>query len=362
MKKLIITLAAMLAFAASAVETSIAYQGVLKNAAGTEAITGSQKITFRLYTEATGGTALWESTKSVTLDANGLFSVELADDSNPKEGTPRLADALREARGGTLYIGLEVKDSAGEILPRQKILMVPYASYAADVSYASDEFVVDGKATLKSAEIDSAFIANGTAEFRDKATFAQEVTFSGNVTAKDSATITAKTINATNGNGIIPVGGIIMWSGAIKNIPAGWALCDGNDGRPNLTSRFIVGAKVDKANYSDQNEKDGEYYTGQTGGYNEVKLALNQIPKHRHEYAGDDQLVGIDSECTEKIRLTNKNSAYDADSRLDMPKEWQSKVYGTSYEGGDSTQSDRPTVAHENRPPYYALAFIMRVK
>ena len=40
----------------------------------------------------------------------------------------------------------------------------------------------------------------------------------------------------------VPVGGIIMWSGATNNIPTGWALCDGQNGTPNLQDKFIVGA------------------------------------------------------------------------------------------------------------------------
>ena len=40
----------------------------------------------------------------------------------------------------------------------------------------------------------------------------------------------------------VPVGGIIMWSGATNNIPSGWVLCDGNNSTPNLQDRFIVGA------------------------------------------------------------------------------------------------------------------------
>ena len=39
-----------------------------------------------------------------------------------------------------------------------------------------------------------------------------------------------------------PVGSIIMWAGAVGDIPAGWKLCDGQKGTPNLIDRFIVGA------------------------------------------------------------------------------------------------------------------------
>ena len=36
-----------------------------------------------------------------------------------------------------------------------------------------------------------------------------------------------------------PSGGIIMWSGTLASIPAGWALCNGSNGTPNLIDRFI---------------------------------------------------------------------------------------------------------------------------
>lgn len=35
---------------------------------------------------------------------------------------------------------------------------------------------------------------------------------------------------------------IVIWSGAIVDIPAGWALCDGNNGTPDLRNKFIIGA------------------------------------------------------------------------------------------------------------------------
>ena len=40
----------------------------------------------------------------------------------------------------------------------------------------------------------------------------------------------------------VPTGFIGMWSGSASTIPTGWALCDGTNGTPNLTDRFILGA------------------------------------------------------------------------------------------------------------------------
>ena len=46
----------------------------------------------------------------------------------------------------------------------------------------------------------------------------------------------------TASTGTIPIGGIIIWSGSTGSVPAGWALCNGSNGTPNLQSRFVVGA------------------------------------------------------------------------------------------------------------------------
>jgi len=43
-------------------------------------------------------------------------------------------------------------------------------------------------------------------------------------------------------NDMIPIGGIIQWSGAIVDIPSNFSLCDGTAGTPDLRDRFIVGA------------------------------------------------------------------------------------------------------------------------
>jgi microcystin-dependent protein len=78
--------------------------------------------------------------------------------------------------------------------------------------------------------------------------------------------------NASNtffGNGITPIGGIIMWSGAVSSIPSGWALCNGANGTPNLRNRFIVGA-------------GGNYNPGDTGGSDSVTLNVSQLPAHSH--------------------------------------------------------------------------------
>ena len=63
------------------------------------------------------------------------------------------------------------------------------------------------------------------------------------------------TVKATAfvGDGIVPTGAIMMWSGAANAIPSGYILCDGSNGTPDLRNRFVIGA-------------GSNYAVGATGG------------------------------------------------------------------------------------------------
>ena len=86
--------------------------------------------------------------------------------------------------------------------------------------------------------------------------------------------------------GLTPVGGIIMWSGAVVDIPVNWALCDGSNGTPNLTDKFIVGAgdtyAVDAVGgaTSGTTSSDGAHTPSIAIG--STTLALSQSPAHQH--------------------------------------------------------------------------------
>lgn len=60
--------------------------------------------------------------------------------------------------------------------------------------------------------------------------------------------IDGKTINipesssSSGGDGGVPKGTIVIWSGSVDDIPSGWALCDGANGTPDLRDRFVLGA------------------------------------------------------------------------------------------------------------------------
>jgi hypothetical protein len=66
----------------------------------------------------------------------------------------------------------------------------------------------------------------------------------------------------------IPSGGIILWSGSIGSIPAGYVLCNGNNSTPDLRDRFIVGA-------------GSTYAVDATGGSADATLPTHTTRLHR---------------------------------------------------------------------------------
>lgn len=160
--------------------------------------------------------------------------------------------------------------------------------------------------------------------------------------------------SGTAWNGV-PKGGIIMWSGAEDQIPDGWALCDGSNGTPNLRDRFVVGA-------------GNGYGVGTTGGEATHVLTIAEMPSHTHSQ--DPHNHGItdpghthsytaeNGDGKNKMRAgTNGDGTYGPYSYSIL-----ANTTGISVNNATATnQNAGGGAAHENRPPYYALAFIMKL-
>lgn len=156
-------------------------------------------------------------------------------------------------------------------------------------------------------------------------------------------------------NRLIPSGLISMWSGSIADIPEGWALCDGNNGTPDLRNRFIVGA-------------GNEYSVGATGGAKEVTLTKKQMPSHSHNSgtlstttSGTHSHKGVYVETDYSQQYSSpankKSGSFDGIATETITN----SVGAHTHSMSGSTTTAGEGQAHENRPPYFALAFIMKL-
>ena len=172
---------------------------------------------------------------------------------------------------------------------------------------------------------------------------------------KSSSTVTATEFI---GDGAVPVGTIIMWSGSIINIPQEWALCDGTNGTPDLRGKFIAGAGA-------------SYSVGHTGGEEQHTLTVDELPSHNH--SGTASTSGSHWHYVARNQGANGGGTSLAFKKTgigwesyDMYRHSSSANWGyTNYEGDHShtftTDNTGGGQAHENRPPYYTLAYIMRI-
>lgn len=117
----------------------------------------------------------------------------------------------------------------------------------------------------------------------------------------------------------LPSGAIVMW--ANREIPDGWAICNGENGTPDLRDRFVLSS--------------GSKNLGAVGGEETVTLTVTQMPRHNHT-----------------IAIQRSNTA-----GSEMAIEWSNRSSTSSA----STRNEGDGEAHNNMPPYYVLYFIMKL-
>ena len=161
-------------------------------------------------------------------------------------------------------------------------------------------------------------------------------------------------VDCTNGisidiSQVIPKGLITMYSGS--SAPEGWALCNGENGTPDLRDRFIVGKGSKFTGKGEGTKSTGDTTVTGSVTVKDTKLSLDQIPSHSHNYY--------------KIQYHNYGYYY-GDSRQGMIDS-NSSVSTSSSGSGMGHKHDATLTTNSHRhsidpiPPHYALAFIMKL-
>lgn len=162
---------------------------------------------------------------------------------------------------------------------------------------------------------------------------------------------------------LVPTGSIMMWYGTPANVPTGWALCDGgsyqrsdNGGTvttPDLSGKFVVGVGTNSST---------TYAPHDVGGQDSVALSVAELAQHRH-------FVSITTSYNGTHRHDMGGSFYQHDGNGSGGDD------GFQTAGNDRTSSDGghthavngnsqytgSGAAHENRPEFHALVYIMKL-
>ena len=260
------------------VPNEIRYNGKLKEYR-TE-VNATKTMNFKIYNQLTGGTAKWESGNQNVVVSSGIFSVVLNPDI--------------DWRQKDCYLEIEIENKKLE--PREKLTAVPYSLHSNTTESATVKENSEFSVTVGS---DKKFVVDSNG---------------------------AKTIIGTTEYFMVPKGAIIIWSGSVNDIPAGWVLCDGTNGTPDLRDRFVLGA-------------GNNYAVNATGGEAEHVLTINEIPKHAHNFTV--YAYNVDSSGSGALTGGSNKGSIDG------------QYSGMTEETGSS-------LAHNNMPPYYALCYIMK--
>ena len=159
----------------------------------------------------------------------------------------------------------------------------------------------------------------------------------------------------------IPRGIITMWTGATNAVPSGWALCDGNNGTPNLKDRFIVGAgqSYGVGNTGGSITQTPSVWTNAAGtGIQVAGTTLTEAQMPSHQHAGSIVAAKTTGSSSGGTGATKK--PYDTTLSFTTDRRGGNKphYHGVTDNGHAHTAA---ASAIDVRPPYYALAFIMKL-
>jgi hypothetical protein len=161
----------------------------------------------------------------------------------------------------------------------------------------------------------------------------------------------------------IPIGGIIMWSGTIASIPTNWRLCDGTTYgsvvTPDLRNRFIIGASLDTATTGEGGS------VGLTKAHTSIETGTNYVTggtkdavvvSHSHGITDPGHVHGYNGKGGAEHPSGGNNVA--GWGAFSGTLGYQSTSNETT---GITIKSEGQSGTNKNLPPYYALAFIMRI-
>jgi hypothetical protein len=170
---------------------------------------------------------------------------------------------------------------------------------------------------------------------------------------------------------VVPSGVICMWHGSVATIPTGWALCNGTSGTPSLIGKFILGYH------------GTDYPTiGATGGYEDAAVITHthavttQLTALSDSHAHTGTTGGESIAHTHAYSVVTTGGTGIGGGAVNSLATTQTGAQSSGHTHAFTTSSDAHThnvtgtipapagavaVTGRNLPPYYVLAYIMKL-
>lgn len=180
------------------------------------------------------------------------------------------------------------------------------------------------------------------------------------------ATSSGLSADEVNGLKIVPEqmfqkGMVMMFAGTKAEMPKGWALCDGENGRPDLRDRFIVMAGTKFTGKGDGTTSTGSTTVKGTVDVANTTLTTSQIPKHSHQVELNSFYYVAKASGSGTISSSLK---VHRDGKDPNGTDIKSKTEEAGFGQGHKHTATLTTTPHSHTisaiPPYYALAFIIK--
>jgi hypothetical protein len=288
------------------------------------------------------------------------------------------------------------------------------ANYVKATNFTAKDSLPSGNAgkIIKGAEIDTEFTAIASA-ISSKADL-NSPSLTGTPTAPTASLNTNTTQLATTafvqaaGAALVPTGIISLWYGSIANIPSGWALCNGSNNTPDLRNRFVIGAHSDNSGVANTTVTGSSTLTGgskdaivvsHTHTFSASATTSGQSAGHTHTFSGTTSAMSANASHSHTATdsghthtqnlgsgasqpgLTTSSSPVGAQSttgtgfanisvsstNIDHTHTYSGTTSGVSGDHthtlsvSGTTSSAGSDGTNANLPPYYALAYIMKL-
>jgi hypothetical protein len=314
----------------------------------------------------------------------------------PPAGSAQAGDLYVDLQSRTLWLGVDASVDPAQFVLISDILALQDQIAAGD---AAERTYVNSQLLLKAPLASPGFTGNPTAP----------TPLAADNDTSIATTAFVKTAIAAIGASSFVSGMIMMWSGSLVEIGvgtlAGWALCDGSSGTPNLRDKFIIGAgnkavgAVNAASTFDTTAGGTHSHT-----INATALSIAQLPAHDHGgdtglqsanhthainintgtesaththgvVGGDPGIVegyeqahstvgkqsGIESN-THFHNVSGNTAGVSANHSHVIPSEGSNQGHSHTMVGGGGSHVHTITAAQlRETVPYYALAYIMKL-